>query len=722
MKIQTRLFLFFLLTANILIAQKIQLNNGSWEIDVIGKIQINSNEIIWVKNNGLVFSRVNYETNQDVSIGKVKIKFENNMIFQWNADPNKFSYVEKKIIGYQYFAEEDNILKREIVEVEEVEFFDLNSNSKYKIQISQNKLKLNSKISQLTNIGEYEINKNQQMPQELNPNFKYVLNISGNKRNLQAFDWLDFSLILGSVGQDFGYSVANTKNGDFYIAGSTWNDGFPTTHGVFDTSFNQGFYDVFLAKLNEKGELLWSSLIGGNEGEVGVKLIVDNNDNPILLGTTDSENFPHFHNFNQDTGAAFDSNTFLLKLSKNGDSLLFSSIIHEGVPIDVLENQQGDLITLIVTSSSTFPVTDNSYDTTFNGDLDVTLTVLNALASQIKNATYFGTENFDRGNDLAIDTKGNILVGGFESGLIDSVSFPVTSDAYLSDGGPGFIAKFSPDLATLLYCSKIDGYLWALEYNSKDELILVERNISANYCPPIGYDTSFNGDLDIVVRKMNASLTQIIDCTYLGGGDDDFAYTITINEDDIVFLAGRTCSQDFPISHPVKSNVYCSMWGEDLFFSVISDDLKSLLFSTAFGGGKHEMAWDISVKNEKAVIVGETESVDFQTFHPNLNSFIGMFDAFVIQINLKDYLNEVSKTQNHQEINFFPNPTNGIVFFPENIESYSEITIIDLFGKVVFSSSLQKTTKSLDLSFLSNGFYFIKLNDQVIQKLIVAKN
>jgi hypothetical protein len=85
----------------------------------------------------------------------------------------------------------------------------------------------------------------------------------------------------------------------------------------------------------------------------------------------------------------------------------------------------------------------------------------------------------------------------------------------------------------------------------------------------------------------------------------------------------------------------------------------------------------------------------------------------------KDYSNTliVAKDKSSfKQANFFPNPSNGMVYFDK---THSEIMVRDISGKKVFHS--QNISKSINLSQLQSGTYFIELDGKSL-KLLLSKN
>jgi hypothetical protein len=71
---------------------------------------------------------------------------------------------------------------------------------------------------------------------------------------------------------------------------------------------------------------------------------------------------------------------------------------------------------------------------------------------------------------------------------------------------------------------------------------------STNFPAGPGYDTGFNGDYDAFVVKLNAAGTGLRYATFLGGRGQDFGWGIAVDSAGQAYIAGHTCSPDFPAS------------------------------------------------------------------------------------------------------------------------------------------------------------------------------
>ena len=84
-----------------------------------------------------------------------------------------------------------------------------------------------------------------------------------------------WSKTYGGVGNEYAYSIARALDGGYIIAGST-------------TSFGAGEKDVYLIKINSKGDLLWARTFGGPANEVAWSARQSTDGGYIIAGSTTS--------------------------------------------------------------------------------------------------------------------------------------------------------------------------------------------------------------------------------------------------------------------------------------------------------------------------------------------------------------------------------------------------------------------------------------------------
>jgi len=116
---------------------------------------------------------------------------------------------------------------------------------------------------------------------------KYTLIIDPDLDQLLASTYLG-----GSAEERVGYSSAFDNSGNILLLGYTSLSNFPIVGG-YDTDYNGGTYDVFVAKFNpDLNNLLASTYLGGSSEEQGYGISSDNSGNVFISGYTYSSDFP----------------------------------------------------------------------------------------------------------------------------------------------------------------------------------------------------------------------------------------------------------------------------------------------------------------------------------------------------------------------------------------------------------------------------------------------
>src|SRR4029077_15127420 len=100
-----------------------------------------------------------------------------------------------------------------------------------------------------------------------------------------------YATYLGSPGQDEIQTATVDAKGQLDISGFAAN-GFPTTPGAYDTTFN-GAGDAFVAELSADGSrLLYSTFVGGSGHEGAGALALNHDGSVVITGSTGSADFP----------------------------------------------------------------------------------------------------------------------------------------------------------------------------------------------------------------------------------------------------------------------------------------------------------------------------------------------------------------------------------------------------------------------------------------------
>ncbi|HCF30096.1 MAG TPA: hypothetical protein DEV81_23495, partial [Cyanobacteria bacterium UBA11049] len=184
-----------------------------------------------------------------------------------------------------------------------------------------------------------------------------------------------YSSYLGGSSAEFGTAIAVDVRGNAYVTGGTGSIDFPIKN-AFDGTFEAG--DAFVTKVNPaaSGEtaLVYSTYLGGSNGDGGNAIAVDFQGNAYVTGGTDSINFPIKNAFNSNLSGLSDA--FITKLNAAGNSIVYSSYLGgnnfdsaSGIAVDL----RGNAYVTGSTYSSDFP-TKNAFDSSFSGSTDAFVT------------------------------------------------------------------------------------------------------------------------------------------------------------------------------------------------------------------------------------------------------------------------------------------------------------------------------------------------------------
>jgi hypothetical protein len=291
--------------------------------------------------------------------------------------------------------------------------------------------------------------------------------------------------ICGGTSLDEGYSVRQTLDGGYIVAGYT-------------ASFGAGYGDVFLIKTDASGDTLWTRTYGGTDGDGGYSVQQTSDGGYIVAGITVS------------IGAGGD--VYLIKTDASGDTLWTRT--YGGTNYDhgysVQQTADGGYIVAGLTRS--FGA----------GDVDVYLIKTNAQGDTLWTRTYGGT-NDDYGYSVQQTADGGYIVAGstrsFGVGIPDSANF---------------------------YLIKTDASgdtLWARTYGDTgdDDGHSVRQTLDGGYIIA-GFATFLGaGVQDVYLIKTNAS-GDTLWTRHHGGTNYDVGNSVQQTSDGGYIIAGQTWS------------------------------------------------------------------------------------------------------------------------------------------------------------------------------------
>ncbi|HXJ96265.1 MAG TPA: SBBP repeat-containing protein [Terriglobia bacterium] len=388
---------------------------------------------------------------------------------------------------------------------------------------------------------------------------------------------LQYSTFLGGNGGDAAFGIAVDSAGEAYVTGVTASANFPVKSAYQTAAGGSG--DAFVAKLNSTGTgLVYSTFLGGGGSDAGNAIAVDSSGSAYITGATTSSNFPVTANvFQTMNNGSGNSNAFVAKLDPSGAKLTYSSYLGgsgpdygQGIAVD----SAGDAFVTGSTESFDFPTAPavpfqrgNADCTTVNQietcTADAFVAEVDPTATELTYSTYLGGTSADVGQAIALDAQGNAYVAGYTY----STNFP-TQSAFQGASG---------------------------------------------------------GGEDCFVAALNATGTNLVFSTYLGGSGQDAAFGLALDASGNIYLTGSTTSTNFPIGPNAFQILYGG--GGDAFLTKLSARAVSLVYSTFIGGSDLDQGNAVAIDSSgNAVVVGFTNSTNFPLEDAS-QDILGIFGA-----------------------------------------------------------------------------------------------
>jgi gliding motility-associated-like protein len=379
-----------------------------------------------------------------------------------------------------------------------------------------------------------------------------------------------YSTYLGGLHQETPHSVVVDSQDRIIVFGVTGSNDFPTSLGAYQSVFAGGnpvmmstFFtsghpdgcDFFITKFNASGTLAASTFLGETaadglnyayelfynygdafRGEVNV----DSNNN-IFIGSCVRGNADIAGASTQPNFGGGESDGYVAKLNPSLSMLLWASYFG-GSGADAIYALEfandGDLLLAGGTQSQNFPFCSNGQDPNWNGATDGFILRIDANTFTPVAGTFIGTGEYDQAYFLQTDLNDNVYCLGQTAGTMT-----ITSGLYGQANSGQFIRQYNPSLSTLNWnttigtgsgeidisptaflvsdCNQIYFSGWGGHTNSITcpALTCLAYNSTTNNLPITAdaFQSATDGS-DFYLAVLNASATQLVYGSYLGGG------------------------------------------------------------------------------------------------------------------------------------------------------------------------------------------------------------
>lgn len=463
---------------------------------------------------------------------------------------------------------------------------------------------------------------------------RFGFNEKKRKRTLIIDPELVFSTYSGSSVDNFGFTATYDEAGNLYAGGiatspymeipALRNGRYPATAGAYQADFGGGEIlpiegyslacDISLSKYSPDGkQLLYATYLGGINNEYPHSLVVNQQNELIVFGTTMSINYPvsvsAFQKFYRDS---FDM--VLTRFSADGSRLLASTYIGstgmDGVNEaenlkyfyadnfrgEVNVDDNGDIFVASSTSSRDFPVSPQAFQQTFGGGYsDGVLMRFNSDLSIMKFSSYLGGS----GNDALYSVDVHPIGGDiYVSGGTGSTNLPSTGgtlgNAFFGGIADGFVAVVSGSgrtLARTMYwgTSRYDQ-IFSLDIDRAGHVYVIGQSEGSM---PVTAGVYHNPNSGVFVSSFTPELDVLHFSTVIGasrGIPDITINAFMVDECSKIYASGwggvtsnvaRSNTRGLPLT---DNAAFKTTDGSDFYLFVLSRNAEQLLYATYFGG------------------------------------------------------------------------------------------------------------------------------------------
>lgn len=444
---------------------------------------------------------------------------------------------------------------------------------------------------------------------------------------------LAYSSFLGGNNDDSVTDIAVDSQGNIYVLGDTYS-----TDLLGQSVAISGNSDLYVAKFNPTGNvLLYLTLFGGpSDSQYPGAIEVDGQGNAYVSVYNLGDDIP-LKNPLWDEYSDSSQNGALFKLNGSG-KLIYSTLIPLNMFPDVPNNDKS----FAIDPAGNVYFTGTGYQD-FDYRRQIELLKINASATDLQIAEYFGGPGDETGLAIYVDDAGYIYVAGITE---YSDSFPVTANAHQPECGDitsgnqstcvmdGVVVVFNPE-GDIIYSSYHGGgrfdYPFSIDADGTGNILVAGDTNSADFplahalqtsCPIDGSGDCYQPRAFVSMIKLNAAKSGLTYSTYLGSTEKESSNSVrqaVLDAAGRATVIGYTNGLAFPTAgaiQPQRAPGLCGQSGplrqcNDAFIATFSPT-GALAFGTYLGGASDDYPQGVAVGGNGVIyLAGLTNSNNF---------------------------------------------------------------------------------------------------------------
>ncbi len=518
----------------------------------------------------------------------------------------------------------------------------------------------------------------------------------------------------GGGSSDYSYDIAVTTDGYTYVTGkfksTDWNIG----NGI--TLSATGNYDMYLAKYNPEGEVVWAKQAGSSSVDEGRAIAVDNSGNVIVAGVYTKT--IHFGDDSLENHGNYD--IFIAKYDPEGNMIWLKQAYttNQDKAVDIaVDNDNNYIVTGYFGDDAVDTLVYDGTNIISNGERDIFVLKLNSDGNLQWGISGGGKAN-DEATGVKTDKHNNIYVCGYYKDT--TAVFGSTILSHL-DSYEAFLTKIDAN----------GNYLWAQNiygpgYDRAYAIDLISAGTPENDTTIVVVtgafkDTTYVGQSNEMFESAGKNDIFVFGYTgdgiyiagqVLGSDEDDYGKSISfIPNSDYLYVGGYTQS-NFIIGTDTLTN-----YGKkDALLVKMEKD--SLIWIKNFGGSSNDYLNSSAVNTLGNIyFTGNFQSAT-ATFNPFDITSNGSYDIWIAAINSGPmeipalFINEFLASN---DANYYDSTTND---YPDWIEIFNaEDHPVDIGGMYITDdltdlTAWQIPTTAPDSTTIPAGGYLVLLADK----------
>ena len=479
-----------------------------------------------------------------------------------------------------------------------------------------------------------------------------------------------------------------------------------------ETIYSNGGIDMFIQKLDNQGNIIWTKSLGGQDDDIAYGIDSDEFGNLYVTGKFGSLVNFDFGTTNTSLTSSGTVDGFILKLNENGSFVWVKRIGGQlnTIPANMVYSNSKLYITGGFEGVVDFDPSTNTTNKTSNGTRDFFLLRLdqNGLFNWVRT---FGGNVGETGYSSIVDNSGFIYSTGYYSS--QNVNYQINSQNYtLQNNGATdvFVTKTDTNGQTVWlkgFGGSGGDIGYDISFDSNGDLFITGQIEDTCY---FGSNTLIANGIDILTSKFDIN-GNVLWTKNHGGNNTDIGFSISIDNQDHLFISGYFQDTLNTIPVPIQSNGL-----QDYLILQLNNSDGTYVWSKSFGGTNADLSHAMISDNQNNLFCAGY----FQnSFNVEVNSIVqnivssGSADGILLKINGFSETNDINYIEDN--INVYPNPTDGEI----NIcigENLMKFKILNSQGQVLKICQINNCD-IINLSDFKSGVYYLQLNEKIIRKI-----